>query len=188
MGVDMNKPLYHLGLLAWALIFVACPSQPDSNPYAGGITHPWQSQPNPQTLAFSPVDGDNALSDLEYSSASSGWGPIEKDRSNGENQPGDGKPMTIGGQVYPKGLGVHADSSLSYALGGKCTRFSAEVGMDDEIDANPNRNGDRVFVYCHSWVFWLDKFESSGAGSRDKHAQSARVAIERSFLTRALRC
>ncbi len=141
----MKTPLFYSSWLVLAL--VACPSQQDSNPYAGGVTHPWQSQPSATALAFSPVNGDNPLSDLEYSSASSGWGPIEKDRSNGENQPGDGKPITIGGQVYPKGLGVHADSSLSYPLGGLCTRFAVEVGMDDEIDANPNRNGGGSVIF-----------------------------------------
>ena len=78
--------------------------------------------------------GESFLSDLEPLTASSGYGPYERDRSNGERPAGDGQPLTIGGQVYPKGLGVHAASQLVYDLGGQCSVFSAAVGVDDEID------------------------------------------------------
>jgi hypothetical protein len=53
--------------------------------------------------------------------------------SNGEDAAGDGGPLTLDGQVYAKGLGVHAPSTVSYYLGGKCSRFTATVGVDDEI-------------------------------------------------------
>ena len=34
-----------------------------------------------------------------------GWGPAEKDQSNGEAAAGDGKPLTLNGTVFAKGLG-----------------------------------------------------------------------------------
>jgi len=37
-----------------------------------------------------------------------GWGPVERDRSNGESAPGDGNPLTLDGVVYLKGLGILA--------------------------------------------------------------------------------
>jgi autotransporter-associated beta strand protein len=61
-----------------------------------------------------------------------GWGPIEFDQSNGEQAAGDGKPITLNGVVYDKGLGVHANSEVVYALGGQFGRFQAAVGVDDE--------------------------------------------------------
>jgi len=61
-----------------------------------------------------------------------GWGPMETDQSNGERLAGDGGPLTIGGQVYTKGLGVHAHSEVVYDLGGYCTAFTGQVGVDDE--------------------------------------------------------
>jgi hypothetical protein len=54
------------------------------------------------------------LSDLTPTDVSSGWGPYERDRANGEQGATDGGPITIRGTVYPKGLGTHAPSSLTY--------------------------------------------------------------------------
>ena len=78
--------------------------------------------------------GDNYLSDLSPASLPlNGWGPMETDQSNGELAAGDGGPLTIGGQVYAKGLGVHARSEVVYDLGGNCTAFTADAGVDDEV-------------------------------------------------------
>ncbi|MFJ4209971.1 endo-alpha-N-acetylgalactosaminidase family protein [Paenarthrobacter sp. NPDC089675] len=70
-------------------------------------------------------------SDHPWISASNGWGPVEKDMSNGEQGAGDGKPLTLNGTVYAKGLGAHANSTIRYFLGGRCTAFTATVGIDD---------------------------------------------------------
>jgi beta-galactosidase len=72
------------------------------------------------------------LSDRPFTQQANGWGPVEKDRSNGEQGAADGRPLTIGGTGYAKGLGVHAVSNVLVDLGGNCTRFRADVGVDDE--------------------------------------------------------
>jgi glucose/arabinose dehydrogenase/chitodextrinase len=72
------------------------------------------------------------LSDLTWTSMTNGWGPVEKDRSNGGLAAGDGRTLTLNGTTYAKGLGAHAVSDIRYALAG-CTRFKAEVGVDDEV-------------------------------------------------------
>ncbi|MEV6521887.1 NPCBM/NEW2 domain-containing protein [Longispora sp. NPDC051575] len=77
--------------------------------------------------------GDTWASDLTWVESSNGWGPVERDRSNGEDDGGDGAPLTLAGTVYPKGLGAHADSTVTYHLDRKCGRFTATVGVDDEI-------------------------------------------------------
>ncbi|NED83478.1 alpha-galactosidase [Streptomyces sp. SID11233] len=82
-----------------------------------------------------PASGGGYLSDLPQLSASNGYGPVEKDTSNGESAPGDGNPLTIGGEVYAKGLGVHADSTVEYYAGGACSAVTARVGVDDEKGA-----------------------------------------------------
>jgi beta-glucanase (GH16 family) len=64
-----------------------------------------------------------------------GWGPIERDLSNGEELAGDGGPISIGDVVHGKGLGVHAPSDVSFGLAGRCSRFGALVGIDDEMKA-----------------------------------------------------
>ena len=75
------------------------------------------------------------LSDLAYTVTANGWGPVEKDRSNGEAAAGDGKPLTLAGVVYTKGLGAHAASDIRYGLS-SCSTFTVKVGIDDEVGAN----------------------------------------------------
>ena len=65
-------------------------------------------------------------SDLTAVSATSGWSTVQKDKSI------DQKPITLGGKVYPKGLGTHAPSEIVYTLNGKYASFTADVGLDDE--------------------------------------------------------
>src|SRR5207248_4897599 len=79
-----------------------------------------------------PPPGTDAVSDLPFFSATNGWGPVERDTSNGEQAAGDGKPITLNGTVYPKGLGTNAVSDVAVYLGGNCSRFTATVGVDDE--------------------------------------------------------
>ena len=76
--------------------------------------------------------GSQYLSDLTWASTSNGYGPVEKDMSNGESQAGDGHTLTISGATFAKGLGVHAASDIRYNLGGNCNRFTAAAGVDAE--------------------------------------------------------
>lgn len=76
---------------------------------------------------------DAYVSDLTLVKAVNGWGPVEKDLSNGEAAAGDGRTLTIAGTSYDKGLGVHANSQVRVYLGGGCTRFTAVAGVDDEV-------------------------------------------------------
>jgi alpha-galactosidase len=60
--------------------------------------------------------------------------------TQGHGKPGintsvDGKPLTIAGEVFKRGFGTHAESSLLIKLNGKAKKFSALVGIDDEIKA-----------------------------------------------------
>jgi NPCBM/NEW2 domain/PA14 domain/Glycosyl hydrolases family 39 len=73
------------------------------------------------------------LSDLQTVSARNGYGVFERDRSNGENQPNDGRTITLNGKTYSKGLGVHSDSELVYRLDGQYNEFRADIGIDDEV-------------------------------------------------------
>ncbi|PRY50936.1 alpha-galactosidase [Knoellia remsis] len=77
--------------------------------------------------------GSTWVSDLAFVSSSNGWGPVERDLSNGEQAQSDGSALTIDGVTHEKGLGVHARSETSLYLGGACRRFTASVGVDDEV-------------------------------------------------------
>lgn len=78
-----------------------------------------------------PPAKDSYLSDLEWISATNGWGPVERDTSNGKNAAGDGPQIAFGGTKYAKGLGVHAPSDIAFHLGAAGSRFTALVGIDD---------------------------------------------------------
>jgi len=70
----------------------------------------------PQTQLFSaPITPGLAVPPVYVSSlvptfSKNGWGPYERDRSNGEAAGGDGHTLTIGGVKFARGLGVHAVS------------------------------------------------------------------------------
>jgi alpha-galactosidase len=83
-----------------------------------------------------PPAGTSYLSDLNWTYAANGWGPVEKDMSNNDLAGGDGGTITLNGTTYTKGLGCHAAAEIRYNLGGVCNRFIAEVGLDDEVGAN----------------------------------------------------
>ncbi len=82
------------------------------------------------TVVVPPPDGRWYLSTLPWVSAENGLGPVEVDASNGKATPGDGGLATIGGTVYDRAIGTHTDSTVTYFLGGRCTQFRADVGVD----------------------------------------------------------
>ncbi|MEV3861107.1 NPCBM/NEW2 domain-containing protein [Streptomyces sp. NPDC050095] len=98
-----------------------------------------------------PPTGDAWASDLVWLSSTNGYGPAERDRSNGESGAADGHPLTLAGKTYAKGIGVHADSAIEVYLGGQCTKLTADAGIDDEI----NGYGEVAFsVEADGKVLW----------------------------------
>ncbi|MDX3358656.1 glycoside hydrolase family 97 catalytic domain-containing protein [Streptomyces sp. ME02-6978.2a] len=83
--------------------------------------------------AYVSPPGVDHVGDLPFVSESNGWGPVERDMSNGETAAGDGEPLTLRGTVHDKGLGVHAESEVVVDLDGAYRRFTAAVGVDDEV-------------------------------------------------------
>ena len=73
------------------------------------------------------------VSDKTWAYSSNGWGPTEKDKSNGESAPGDGRTITLNSATYAKGLGMHAPSEVRYTLNGACSSFDSVIGVDDEV-------------------------------------------------------
>ncbi|GIF72820.1 NPCBM/NEW2 domain-containing protein [Asanoa siamensis] len=84
-------------------------------------------------LAAAPAAGTHQVGDLAWLASSNFWGPVERNRANGEQAAGDGGTLTINGTTYAKGVGAHADSAVHVYLGRACPLFSASVGVDDEV-------------------------------------------------------
>jgi alpha-glucosidase len=99
------------------------------------------------------------LSDRAWTSATNGDGPVERDTTNGGAAAGDGRGIALRGATYGKGLGAHAAGDVSFALGGGCTAFAADVGVDDEagLDVARQRVGGTVgFVVLGDGVVLAD--------------------------------
>jgi hypothetical protein len=62
-----------------------------------------------------------------------GFGPIEIDSSVGGPGEMDGGQMRMGGVRAWKGVGTHSTSEISIPLDGSCWKFTADVGIDDEV-------------------------------------------------------
>ena len=88
------------------------------------------------SVVVAPPSGTSYLGDLPWMSTANGYGPVERNTSNGESAAGDGHPITLGGVMYAKGLGVHAESDVEYYTGKTCEKVTADVGVDDEKGAN----------------------------------------------------
>ncbi|WPO74797.1 NPCBM/NEW2 domain-containing protein [Streptomyces sp. KN37] len=94
---------------------------------------------------------DTWASDMVWLKSTNGYGPAERDRSNGESGAADGRTLTLAGKAYEKGIGTHADSVIEVYPGGRCTKFTADVGIDDEI----NGYGEVAFsVEADGKVLW----------------------------------
>ncbi|MGA2625167.1 MAG: NPCBM/NEW2 domain-containing protein [Bacteroidota bacterium] len=67
------------------------------------------------------------LDEFDLSSMESGWGTPHAKKSV------EGNRLSIHGQTFERGVGTHAISTFLINLDGKGKRFSASVGVDDEI-------------------------------------------------------
>ncbi|RKS80734.1 parallel beta-helix repeat protein [Motilibacter peucedani] len=93
------------------------------------------------------------VDDLDLTSASNGWGPVEVKGSNGSRGAHDGGSLRVDGTTYRSGFGTNSDSSMSFDLPAGCTKLSARVGVDDEV-------GRRGTVTFQVWVDGDKRYQS----------------------------
>ena len=89
---------------------------------------------NASGLAPQSGGSDVYVSDLLWTYEANGWGPAERDRSNGEQGAADGTTLTLNGTTYTKGIGAHAYSEIRVNLAGAYSTFISDVGLDDEMN------------------------------------------------------
>jgi beta-galactosidase len=112
--------------------------------------------------------GGRWVSDLPFLVAENGWGPVERDMSNAEQPAGDGRPITIGGTVYEKGIGAHATSRVVVDIPAGCTSFRADVGVDDEM----GNSGSVAFEV------WVDGVRRAASGVLTGAAEAERIVAD----------
>ncbi|MGH7213862.1 MAG: PA14 domain-containing protein, partial [Tepidisphaeraceae bacterium] len=111
------------------------------------------------------------LSDLSLNVVANGYGPAERDTSNGDVFAKDGKALKLNGVTYQKGLGVHANSEVRVNLAGNYNTFVSDVGIDDS--ASPWGWGSATFQV------WADntKLYDSGKMTGDSATKSVSVDV-----------
>jgi len=90
--------------------------------------------------------GTAFLSDLTPIYAANGLGPVERDHANGGSEEGDGPDIKIRATTFARGIGMSAPAAVIYRLGGKCTSFSAQVGVDDSSSSGAGTVRFKVFA------------------------------------------
>lgn len=142
------------------------------------------------------------ISDLDYQVVANGLGPVERDSSNGGKAANDGLPITLNGQVYSKGLGVHAGSEIVINLDGKYEQFYAVEGVDDSagrlgsirfqvyVDGQLKNNSSEMYGSTQSRIVTVDvknksKLRLLVLGGRDTNNDYANWADAQLILHRA---
>lgn len=113
-------------------------------------------------------DGARYLSDMEWVSATSGWGghPVQKDKN------ADGNTIQLGGVTYEKGIGTHAESVIVYDLDRSCSRFRAVASLEEN---RPQRQGEiKIEVYGDDKLL----FASSELISSPAYSSPAEIDVD----------
>lgn len=92
-----------------------------------------------------PPSGSPYLDTLSWLSATNGYGPVLVDKNY------YGGPLTIHGVTYTHGFWTNSPADLTFYLGGKCTSFTTDLGLDDSdagqgaVDYKIYADGTQVF-------------------------------------------
>jgi len=78
------------------------------------------------------------LDDLNLSFTKQSWGEPQARKSV------SGYDLSVGGETFTHGLGTHATSTLNLRLDGNTKKFTACVGVDDNV---PYPNQPRIYFY-----------------------------------------
>ncbi|WP_405149619.1 NPCBM/NEW2 domain-containing protein [Sphaerisporangium sp. NBC_01403] len=143
----------------------------------GGVT--WDGGPRVTSgadvrLARAPGTGTTYLSDLPWTAMTNHLGPVERDRANGDGGEADGRPLTVEGTTYAKGLGAHAPADIEFYLGGRCSAVEFLGGVDDEVDEPAAKHGSVEFQV------WADgeRTARSGVVTGDQPAKKVTASVK----------
>ena len=107
------------------------------------------------------------LDELDIGLATCGWGRPRRNRST------EGRPLTIAGRTFDRGVGTHAPGIFRIRLGGAGVRFTALVGVDDEVAARPSKASLEFQVVGDGKTLW-----ASGLMRRRQPAKQVDVKLD----------
>ena len=108
------------------------------------------------------------LDDLNLAVATQGWGTPHKNKSV------DDHALTIGGKSFERGFGTHAEGTLRVNLDGGAQKFSARVGVDDEVNKNPASSVEFI-VRGDGKALWQSGVMRAGDAAKDCEVDLAGV-------------
>lgn len=131
--MNVSRKIFYVGLLS-AMMWGASPIVAASGFSVADETATPAASSSVINLPEAGPNGEEIipLSSLDLSNVTVGWGTLKANRSI------DGKRLTLKGNRYSSGVGVHANSRMVVKLNGSVTKFYAICGIDDEV----NQNGD----------------------------------------------
>ena len=99
------------------------------------------------------------LGDLGAANITADWGTPHANRSI------DGNKMKIGGREFENGIGTHANSTILLRLAGGSDRFTAQVGVDDEVGAG--KGSVQFQVLADGKEVWSSSAMKAGDAARE---------------------
>ena len=90
----------------------------------------WQLGLSVVLMAGCAIAGEVWVGDLDLRNMAQGYGSPQKNKSVDKN------PLRLAGQTYAQGIGTHAESVFEINLQGGADRFTAVVGVDDEVQGS----------------------------------------------------
>jgi hypothetical protein len=74
------------------------------------------------------------VSDMPFTAVANGLGPVERNTTNGGDDPEDGAPIEVDGVVIEHGLGVYPFSHVRLHRPSECTRFLGVAAVTPQPD------------------------------------------------------
>jgi alpha-galactosidase len=100
------------------------------------------------------------LDELNLANATQGWGDPQKNKAVG------GANLRIGGKSFARGFGTHAESFLRINLDGGAQKFSASVGVDNEVSKKSQASVEFIVV-GDGKTLWRSGVMRAGDAARD---------------------
>jgi hypothetical protein len=98
------------------------------------------------------------LDQLDLTKSVCGWSNTKANRSANNN------PLSVGGQAFERGVGTHPNGHIAVQLDGFATRFTAKVGIDDEVGTK----GHAEFqIFGDEELLWRSDFMIGGQAAQD---------------------
>jgi hypothetical protein len=125
---------------------------------------------------FTPFAGD-FLSNSRWTSSRTDWGHIYLDKTVDRNL------IRINGQIYGKGVGIHAVGEIVVNLDRRYSRFMSDVGVDDDV--SPSAGSIAFFVYGDNRLLYSSGTMTGANGARLVDLDVAGVDELRLFVSDA---